>query len=921
MGLLVLMVTLPLAACFGPDEVQPPPYATDCVGDPLPLQNAASFTLGETFYLPRVDSERTDCPADAAWQVLSAPGGSLNAVYHDGAPEPRFTPDVAGSYTFHVPDLRNSEFSLTVVARTPAERFRNHYLTPMFGAALVGDELWTANGPAYTVTRVTGDGSGDPASYGKRDEITVGSWPGAIAWREPLAYALVAHRGSDTVGFVDRERGVLEDALWVGDEPTGLAITADASTLYVSLATMREVAVVDLATRTVASRIPVGFDPRALVLSSDGARLFVASHRSGNRNKDTLGNYGANDDLDIWVIDTATLAVDTVVEDVSNVLRDMALASDDSELYIVGTDIDPIPSQNDPNAESFVHEIVVVSAEPSAPDYGQVVRRADLSRQPSSADPVVNPAGVAATETQLWIAAESSNALVALDRQTLEEQLRVDVGAGARQLVVLDNGSGMRTVAVHCYQSFETWMVAEDGQIAGTVALANDPRPTDVALGERVFTRPGNDFAANHSCSSSCHVEGQNDGAVWSFGPNIWHNARPLQLLEATTPIEWGAYVSNTEIFGYGGPASIVGRPASPEEAVGLEKFLGSLLGAPRATGWTRVDGSYTEAALRGKELFEGRATCSSCHTPPLYTNRQFIAEGKSGEPADVPTLLGAYRHGVYFVAGQSRSIEDAVDVALAYVDVVLSAEERSDLIAFLYQLTPKGSAPRAIWPDIDSAEAVYPLAAPWVEFADPVAAAANLAEYVVLEDDSGAPVPASVAASGGRITLTPEAPLSRGASYRFRVLPGLPFRSGGALTGERSTQFVVAEEAQGNLPATLMMTVTVGSMMGPVDIPLMLQDITPTDTGYSLVVAPVVFGSQQRQPVTARIDGQRILMDPLALPLPPGSVANAAEVEGTITEVDGDDVVTRIDGTLRLQGPGIDIPGVPMVIVAPPAP
>lgn len=930
-GFVLSVGALLVGACSddpGIDE----PFADDCIAAPLPLQNSDSFTLGETFYLPRLASGRTDCPAEAAWQVLEAPVGSVNQVYQTGAPEPRFTPDVAGGYTFHVPELPDSQFALTVVERSPAERFRNHYLTPMYGAAMVGDELWTANGQSYTVTRVSGDGSNAADSFGKRDDITVGSWPVAIAWREPLAYGLVAQRGSDTVGFVDRERGVLEDALWVGDEPTGLALSPDVTTLYVSLATMREVAVVDLATRTVTDRVTVGFDPRALALSSDGARLFVASHRSGNRVADTLGNYGDGDDLDITIIDTATLAVDLTVEGVSNTLRAMTLADDGSELYIVATDIDPIPPQNDPNAESFVHEVVVVGADPGSPDYGQILRRADLTRQPSSTGPVVNPAGIAATDTQLWISAESSNLVVAVDRQSLEEQVRVDVGPGARQLLTLVDPSGpsgqpeVRTVAVHCHQSLELWLLDDSGQVADTIALTDDPRPSGIALGERVFSRPGSGLLSNHSCTSSCHVEAQNDGAIWSFGPNIWHNARPIQLLQATTPIEWGAYVSNTEIFGYAGPASIVGRPATPEEALGLEQFLGSLLGAPRATGRTRLDGSYTESALRGKELFEGRASCSGCHTPPLYTNRQFIPEGKSGEPADVPTLLGVYRHGVYFAAGQARSIEDAVDVALAYVDVELTGDERQDLIEFLYQLTPKGAAPLAIWPDIDSAEGIYPATAPWVEFAEPIAdaALADLGQYVVLEDETGTPIPATVSADNGlgqsRITLTPDEPLARAASYRFRVLPGVPFRSGGTLTGARESEFTIAEAPSAELPATMTMTVTVGSSMGPVDLPLMLQDITATELGYDLVIAPLVFGTQQRQPVSVRIDGDRVLMDPVALPLPQGSVANGAEVEGVITEVDADNRATRIEGTLRIQGPGIDIPGVPVLIVANPA-
>jgi hypothetical protein len=115
--------------------------------------------------------------------------------------------------------------------------------------------------------------------------------------------------------------------------------------------------------------------------------------------------------------------------------------------------------------------------------------------------------------------------------------------------------------------------------------------------------------------------------------------------------------------------------------------------------------------------------------------------QGKSGEPADIPTLLGTYRHGIYFVGAKARSLEAALEVAIDYVKVTLSAEERADLLAFLRELTPKGGAPMGIWPDIDSDEGVYPDVRPSVAFADPVddthgkTAAEVAAEYVVLED------------------------------------------------------------------------------------------------------------------------------------------------------------------------------------------
>ncbi len=893
-------------------DIDAGPGAT-CVSAPLPLQNARAFPLGETFYLPVLDA--AVCPPAATWSLASAPGDSSNAVHPAGAPAPRFTPDVAGDYLFEVPGGDGSEVRLTVVAYSPAERFRNHYLTPLYGAAHVGDEIWVANGASYTVTRVAPEGD----AWVKRDEVTVGSWPAAVAWREPLPYGVVALRGSDTVGFIDRERGVLVDALWVGDEPTGLAISPDATTLYVSLATMREIAVVDLPSRAVVARIAVGFDPRALALSADGSRLFAGSYRSGNPDKDTLGSYGDAEPPeadDIWVIDTTTRALVEAVTAVSADLRAIALAADGSELYVAATDGDPIPSQADPAALPFIHELVVIAADPGSDAYGQVVRRADLTRQPSSAGPAVSPAGVAITGNTLWVAAESSSVVVMLDRVTLAETGRVEVGPGPRQILALADGS----VAVHCFQSFELWILDPAGQVVETIALTEDPRPADIALGERVFTRPGNAFAINHGCTN-CHVEAQNDGMVWHFGPESWSNIRPLQLLDATTPIGWDGYVSSTENFGYQGPGSIISRPAAPDEARALGAFLGSLVGAPRANSHTRLDGSYTATALRGQELFMGKAGCVTCHVPPLYTSRTLIEQGKSGVPADVPSLLGVYRHGVYFVKAQARALEDALDVAIAYVGVDLTSAERADLLAFLQQLTPKGSAPLGMWPDLGTSEAVPPDARPYVAFADPVDTSAGgtgiAAGYVVLEDADGEVVPASIEiasdAGAHRIVLQPEALLTPGATYRFRVRAGLPFLSGGALEHERASTFTVAEPAGATLSDTLLLTATLSGPQGPVALPLLLR----RHDAETFTIEPQVFGTQQRQQVRVTLDGDRFLMEPFALPVSPtGAAGDARDITGTITGTDAEGQAARIEGTMNMRAPGRSVPGIPFAIV-----
>jgi YVTN family beta-propeller protein len=65
-----------------------------------------------------------------------------------------------------------------------------------------------------------------------------------------------------------------------GANPNSLALSPDERTLYVTLGGENAVAVVNLDTNSVAGRIPVGWYPSSVNVSSDGRRLFVVNSKS-----------------------------------------------------------------------------------------------------------------------------------------------------------------------------------------------------------------------------------------------------------------------------------------------------------------------------------------------------------------------------------------------------------------------------------------------------------------------------------------------------------------------------------------------------------------------------------------------------------------------------------------------------------------
>ena len=91
----------------------------------------------------------------------------------------------------------------------------------------------------------------------------------------------MAHKGSDTVGWLNKTSNILEDSIWVGDEPSNLVISEDSKYAYVSLGTEASVSVIDIEARRVINTLDALKDPMGMALSSDGQTLYVAKQRSG----------------------------------------------------------------------------------------------------------------------------------------------------------------------------------------------------------------------------------------------------------------------------------------------------------------------------------------------------------------------------------------------------------------------------------------------------------------------------------------------------------------------------------------------------------------------------------------------------------------------------------------------------------------
>jgi cytochrome c peroxidase len=97
---------------------------------------------------------------------------------------------------------------------------------------------------------------------------------------------------------------------------------------------------------------------------------------------------------------------------------------------------------------------------------------------------------------------------------------------------------------------------------------------------------------------------------------------------------------------------------------------------------------------MRGEQLFFGKGQCASCHPAPSYLDHQMHdlkVERFTEEPGDGPmktfTLRGIKDSPPYLHDGRCLTLEDTVEFFNLVLELKLTKEEKTDLVAFLRQL------------------------------------------------------------------------------------------------------------------------------------------------------------------------------------------------------------------------------------------
>ena len=525
-------------------------------------------------------------------------------------------------------------------------------------------------------------------------EVLCGKHPATIADCRDGKHLLVscAYSGAVVQLAFDGERLQIRRTIDVGFEPTGIAVHPTAHRAYVGMAASAEVAEIDLASGLLTAKIGVGQWPRYLAVSPDGSRLAV----------------GCSGESKIFVVDTEKREVlyDEVLSGGINIGH-MQCSADGKYVYfpwmIYRTN--PITVRNIQLGWVLASRIGRVRLD------GSAYREAISLDVPRLA--IADPHGLALSPNQhrLVVAASGTHELLVyrlndlpfvgtggpgdlIDRKLLADQdlfYRIELGGRPMGLVYsADN----RTVYVanHLHNSIQIVDV-EDREIVGHIELGSPAEKSLARQGMEIFYDGRRSLDQWYSCHT-CHYQGgvnskamdtTNDGSDTTLKTVL-----PLAHVHETSPWTWHGWQTDLEAaMQKSFTSTMQGKPLNEADMRAVVAYLETIDAPPNP--YRRADGTFSDAAQRGKIVFESkRAGCANCHQGPMFTDGQIhdLGLGSSSDRYvgfNTPSLLNVYRKVRLLHDGRGKSLESILSGPHAPEKVTkegqLTDEELGDLV------------------------------------------------------------------------------------------------------------------------------------------------------------------------------------------------------------------------------------------------
>ena len=585
-----------------------------------------------------------------------------------------------------------------------------------------GDRLYVSCHTANAVAVL------DVKSRKKLSEITVGRGPAGLLLSPDGKTLFVANAEENTVQAVDVLKGKPGPKVRVGAHPTNMALAKDGK-LYVCNRDTHDLSIVDTKTMKEVKRLAAIREPMFAALTPDGAKLVVTNQFPRGPATDpqlaahvsifdlktlkaasvklvigatdvqgvccvgkwayvvhTLSRYnvpttqldrGWMNNAGLSIIDLAaskrlgTLLLDEVNMGYANPYKILASA-DGKKLYIGHAGVHVVSEIDVAKIHKIFADTPAEKHERLADDLSLLIRHDAVRR--------------------MHVKGRLPKELIL---SPYIEIVQVISGLAPRGMALSKDGKVLFTA--NYYSDDVTAIDLERGRAAAVLRVGPRVKPDRIRLGEMLFFDATVCFQHWQSCGS-CHPEGRADALNWDLlndGIGNPKNTRSLLLSHKTPPAMSLGVRANMEVASLAGFRFILFREPEPGEVDAVVAYLKSM--KPRGSPRLRPNGKLSDAAKRGKALFESNKTkCANCHPAPLYTDLRLYNVGTKGEldrkaAFDTPTLIELWRTGPYLHDGAAVTMHEVLKKFnkgdLHGVTSHLTEQELSDLAEFLLSL------------------------------------------------------------------------------------------------------------------------------------------------------------------------------------------------------------------------------------------
>ena len=554
----------------------------------------------------------------------------------------------------------------------------------------------TANQTSGTVSLV------DLDSKSIRSELAVGRGPTDIAWIDPNT-ALVSLIHDDAIALIkhDGDKLRLVRSIPIGDEPTGLVISADRRRAFIALSGEDVVAVVDMDLLIKAGefeksveikRIAVGGIPKTLAISADGrwlvtcccvpCEVFVHDAESLQQiSARKIFDGGFNPGRPVITDDSQVVVLPSAVNrafSVTAMMIDIGWVIDNRLTKLPLPDGEP-GDQKQLGLDIRGKAVGDANSVAFSPDGKTIVVSCGGTHELLVLDYLSIP----------WPKGDPGDFLPDALRKDLTRFRRIKLGGRPVDVRFLD---GHNVLVANYLDDCLQVVDIEANSIESTIPLGRPKELSTVRRGEAIFYDAERSHHSWFSCQT-CHPDGHTSGQVFdtkndrSYGtPKLTPSLRGVA---DTAPWTWHGWQTDLK----DAMRRSLHESMSTEQTVTQDdvESLAAYLSTIDHPKNPRAD-STSPALNSGRQLFEGKAGCIKCHAGSTFTSADKF-DGAVEDPKDdnkqynPPTLRGVSTRRRFLHTGKAKSLEQVLTKYHRPEDLVGESLSESEIAAIVEYL------------------------------------------------------------------------------------------------------------------------------------------------------------------------------------------------------------------------------------------